>query len=542
MGFACQRTSPEVATPAVVEDLGDGKSQVGTVRFQGVELEPETVEDSLQQTEIQIKKDIYNGVEQYWEPLEDVKSLFSTYTEFIEYQYGSNDERNTLYLTEDKKEVFHQLTGSAYDLVVAERNYHEVSAGIFIAGATELRYAEMWNRYPTPDYLEHNAQILFGEQVRDTVRHLTEGGRDKLERLIAHHERSHVSGMYTEMALQELQWRFPREYPQPIASQKMAELPLFLLYRGMMSSPMISQKPEWSTVYMEQMQEIERLSDGNAVVDAVRLTCAESMKPYVDLGRAPLELCVLRQLGNQDMLYVQYPGSKLPEKMQKAQKAVFDAVQASADSIVEWEDTEYGRFWKKEATMMAREIQYDKMTAMRQQNREGTLLSWKVSLWEFQPEELMDESTATILDAHLAQLERELRILRYDLNALGEEARSTQMRQLFVLFPQRLQEWEFFVQACLFAFPENSEVRARMELALASTYADLIAALDAYKTPETERAVQRWQKMMLPLVVEISGNIEAERKRNLALDEALGTVELQEQWKDVQSFVAKQTQ
>ena len=36
----------------------------------------------------------------------------------------------TRYLTEDKKEVFHQLTGSAYDIVVAERNYHEVSAGI----------------------------------------------------------------------------------------------------------------------------------------------------------------------------------------------------------------------------------------------------------------------------------------------------------------------------------------------------------------------------------------------------------------------------
>ena len=183
LGAGCQRTTPDVAKPPSkpeAQDLGEGKSQLGTVTFNGAKLEAETQEDSLQQTEEQVKKDIYNGVEQYWEPLAEVKDLIVTYESFIEYEYGTDDERNTLYLTEDKKEVFHQLTGSAYDIVVAERNYYEVSAGIFVAGATELRYAEMWNRYPTPEYLEHNAQIIFGEQVRDTVRHLTEEGQDKL--------------------------------------------------------------------------------------------------------------------------------------------------------------------------------------------------------------------------------------------------------------------------------------------------------------------------------------------------------------------------
>ena len=230
LGAGCQRKTPEVATPqgvSMVEDLGEGKSQIGTVTFKGAKLEVETQEDSLQQTEEQVKKDIYNGVEQYWEPLAEVKDLIVTYESFIEYEYGTDDKRNTLYLTEDKKEVFHQLTGSAYDIVVAERNYYEVSAGIFVAGATELRYAEMWNRYPTPEYLEHNAQIIFGEQVRDTVRHLTDEGQDKLERLISHYERSRVSGDFTEMALQELQWRFPKEYPQVIP-QKMQHRYLFL--------------------------------------------------------------------------------------------------------------------------------------------------------------------------------------------------------------------------------------------------------------------------------------------------------------------------
>ena len=145
-----------------------------------------------------------------------MKELLAAYYEFIEYEYGPDDKRNTMYLTEDKKEIFHQLTGSAYDIVVAERNYYEVSAGIFIAGATELRYAEMWNRYPTPEYLDHNAQVIFGETVRDTVKHLMDEGKDKLERLVVHYDRSRVSGTFTEQALQELQWRFPLEYVNPI--------------------------------------------------------------------------------------------------------------------------------------------------------------------------------------------------------------------------------------------------------------------------------------------------------------------------------------
>jgi hypothetical protein len=326
----CVHTKPETAKPPVenaAQDLGDGKSQLGTVTFKGAKLEVETQEDSLQQTEEQVKKDIYNGVEQYWEPLAEVKDLLAAYEAFVEYEYGPNDERNTLYLTEDKKEVFHQLTGSAYDIVVAERNYYEVSAGIFIAGATELRYAEMWNRYPTPEYLEHNAQIVFGEKVRDTVRHLTEEGQDKLERLISHYERSRVSGDFTEMALQELQWRFPREYPAVVSSEKSAPLPVFAEYREVFSLPVFTEKPSWSTVYEEQMLEIERLSNGAAVIDGVRLNCVDSLKLYGLLGRAPIEICVMEQLARQEILYIHYPGKTLPAKMITAQGMVFEALE-----------------------------------------------------------------------------------------------------------------------------------------------------------------------------------------------------------------------
>lgn len=501
LGTACQRTSPEVAKPSTqleTQDLGDGKSQAGTVTFQGAKLEAETQEDSLQQTEEQVKKDIYNGVEQYWAPLAEVKDLIVTYESFIEYEYGPNDERNTLYLTEDKKEVFHQLTGSAYDIVVAERNYYEVSAGIFVAGATELRYAEMWNRYPTPEYLEHNAQIIFGEQVRDTVRHLTSEGQDKLERLISHYERSRVSGDFTEMALQELQWRFPREYPEVVPTDNAPPLAVFAEYREVFNLSVFTEKPTWSAVYEEQMMEIDRLGKGSAVVDAVRLKCAEELKPFSLLGRAPLELCVMDQLAQQEILYIHYPGKTVPQKLQSAQEVVFAALKNSVQQIQSWEDTDYGRFWKKEATLRLRALQYDKMTALRQENREAPLIAQDHSLWDFQPEEVMDESTATILDAHAAQLERELSILMYDIQDLENQGRGSQMRQLFVLLPKRLQEWEFFAQACLFAFPENHAVRVRMELALVEAYTELLMALNKYTTDATKESVERWQSMLHP--------------------------------------------
>lgn len=492
----------EIAKPPMVEgtDLGDGKSQLDTVQFNGVKIEPTMQEDSLTQTEEQVKKDIYNGVEQYWEPLAEVKDLLAVYYDFIEYEYGTDDERNALYLTEDKKEIFHQLTGSAYDIVVAERNYYEVSAGIFIAGATELRYAEMWNRYPTPDYFDHNAKVVFGESVRETVKHLMDEGKDKLERLVLHYDKSRVSGTFTEQALQELQWRFPLEYVNPISAIQSAPLAVFSEYEEIFGLPIFTETPEWSAIYDEQIQEIQRLSDGQTVVDEIRLQCTEVLKEYSLLGHAPRNLCVLRQLALQDILYVRYPGTTLPKAFIDAQQLVYSAFQEQVQMIQAWEDTEYGRFWKKEASLQLRSLQYEKMTAMRQHRRQGELVELDFSLWDFREPEMMEVSTATILDAHVAHLEREVRILIYDIDDIGKLDRGAQMRQLFILIPERLQEIEFQTQACLFAFPEDSMVRQRLELALLEVYGRFLVTLQTYRTPENAKSIDQWLSMIQPFV------------------------------------------
>ena len=92
----------------------------------------------------------------------------------------------------------------------------------------------------------------------------------------------------------------------------------------------------------------------------------------------------------------------------------------------------------------------------------------------------MDESTATILDAHVAQLERELSILIYDVQDL-KSGRGSQMRQMFVLFPKRLQEWEFYTQALLFV-PRKPRCSNTYGLALLEAYTELLVSLNTYTT------------------------------------------------------------
>ena len=264
--------------------------------------------------------------------------------------------------------------------------------------------------------------------------------------------------------------------------------------------PIFTEEPEWSAIYDEQIQEIQRLSDGQSVVDDIRLQCTEELEIYSLLGHAPRNLCVLRQLALQDILYVRYPGTTLPKAFIESQQIVYSAFQEQVQMIQAWEDTEYGRFWKKEASLQLRALQYEKMTAMRQHRRQGELVELDFSLWNFREPEMMEVSTATILDAHVAHLEREARILIYDIDDIGKLDRGAQMRQLFILIPERLQDFEFQTQACLFAFPEDPMVRQRLELALLEVYGRFLVTLQTYKTPENAKSIEQWMSMIHPFV------------------------------------------
>ena len=510
--FGCMKKDIRHAEP--IEDLGDGKFRSGTVQFEGATLKQSEMENSLGKTEQNAKTTensekldqtdtkTYNGMHQYWTPIEDVGILFKTYEDFIQYEYGADDEANAQYLLKDKVAVFHQLTGSAYDIVIAERNYKEVSAGIFIAGASELRYAEMWNRYPTPDALDHDAQIVFGEKTRDTVEHLGVEGKEKLDTLLSHYYRSRTSGQFTEMALQELQWRFPNEYPLVIGGEVTSPLETFALYHDMMQENPMRSAYTWPKGE-EYEQMLDRVAHADTILQQTADQCSVLLTTYKVLGEAILDICTLQQLLNYDVLYVRYPSRDVPKEIAKQQAAVSKAIASTVQKIDSWDNDEYSVFWKKEAYVAIQQSQYAKIQAMREKGRMSPLVNMEMNLWAYRPEQEISTSTAYILDAHLQQIERDLRILNYDIVHLDPNNRAHLIRKIFIDIPKKMQQMELYIQSCLFAFPEQQLVRSRMLVAMVESYSYYIEALRTNTVPETEDSINLLIQMLTATVSDI---------------------------------------
>ena len=128
----------------------------------------------------------------------------------------------------------------------------------------------------------------------------------------------------------------------------------------------------------------------------------------------------------------------------------------------------------------------------------------------FCPEEVMDESTATILDAHVAQLERELSILIYDIQDLENQGRGSQMRQMFVLFPKRLQEWEFLHPSLSFCLPREPRCSHTDGAGSLEAYTELLVSLNTYTTPTTKTSVERWKSMLMPFTLGLTEILEGQ--------------------------------
>ena len=524
--FACGKKDPEIAKPLQVEDLGSGAMRLGTVVFEGVEIQETAQEESLEKVETKAKEE-QNGdgkEEETLEQIQEIEELLRVYQEFIQYEYGDDDEKNADYLVKDKMKVFHQLTGSAYDIVVAERNYYEVSAGIYVAGASELRYAEMWNRYPAPEYLDHNSTVLFGERVRDTVAHLGEEGKDKLERIISHYFRSMVSGQYTVAALEELQWRFPNDYPKPIPDKDGSALSVYYQYEKFQDEPMIDLPSKWDGTDFQQMEWISRVEDAKTLMTDIRAVCEKMPEKYIFLGDKVATICQLEEYINTELLIYRYPVPTLTPNMQKTQTILEKEIEARAADLQNWGSSEYELFWKKEAQKLLREYQFEKMKAMKKFSRSGKLISVDWSTWQFQEPEEMDKPTADILDGHLLQLERISRIMNYDIKDMKWDDRGMVLRMMYVEIPKQLQELEFSIQAVLFAFPEASHVRSRLMVSLVESYSYYLYYLPKLQTEDSKKHIEAIIAMHKPFVLgltEIVQKQEIDEQLKARVDESV---------------------
>ena len=502
--LACVKKNPEVAKPDQVEELESGAMRLGTVVFEGVEIDEKLQEDSLKKVEKESKDKVLGRIA-------EIEELLKVYQDFIQYEYVSDDdEGNADYLVEEKMEVFHQLTGSAYDIVMAERNYYEVSAAIYVAGASELRYAEMWNRYPTPEYLDHNSKIFFGERVRDTVLHLGDEGKEKLERIIAHYFRSMVSGEYTLAALEELQWRFPEEYPKPVSDKEGSALSVYYQYDEFQKDDAVDLPVKWTGTDQEQMDWMFRLEDAEMLIEDIQAQCSSISDKYLFLGARTATLCQLEELTDAELLAYRYPIPSWTPKMKRTQKMLEKEINEQVLDLENWSDSDYDLFWKKEVQTLVRQYQFEKMKEMRKNSREGTLISVDWTTWQLQEPEEMDLPTANILDSHLNQLERDARIMNYDINELDWDDRGMALRTMYVDFPAQLQELEFSIQAVLFAFPSNTEVHSRLMVSLIESYSYYVYLLPKLETKDSKKHIKAVIAMNKPFVLGLAEIVGAQ--------------------------------
>jgi hypothetical protein len=528
--FACEKKSPNVAKPPT-EDLGNGASRLETVLFEGVnkiegeeqKIAPEIQEASLTAVENKEEgtdKDSENsgdtesvseettsgdkkeseetgtGNKKFDEwladkgikPIKDVEELVVTFQNFSNYEYSEDDEKNTDYLLSEKLDGFHLLTGSAYNIVMAERNYYEVSAGIYVAGATELRFAEMWKRYPTPETLDHNGAVVFNEKVSDTVEHLDEEGRDKLERLISHYNRSGLSGEYTQAALQELKWRFPLDYPDPVI-QIEGESPLvvFKSYSGFVETEAVSVPSKWPEIFEERVPVEQKMEDHKLLLEELNIACGKLGSEYTLLGTSVVDFCMLRSLGEYDVLYSRYTAPEMPEKLDKAQQVIQIEIKNVLENVQQYPETEYHRFWNKEINILLREYQYAKIQALREKGKVGYVPELNLEPWQYKTEGEMSQDVFNILDAQVQQLERSSKLIMYEVHQLAQSNESV-TRELFINIPEELQALEFSAQAMLFAFPENHAMRSRVSLTLGEAYAHYIYVLTTMNVSGDEGA------------------------------------------------------
>jgi hypothetical protein len=139
----------------------------------------------------------------------------------------------------------------------------------------------------------------------------------------------------------------------------------------------------------------------------------------------------------------------------------------------------------------------------------------------------MDKPTTNILDSHLHQLERESRIMIYDINHLDWDDRGMVLRTMYVDFPTQLQDLESSIQAVLFAFPSNTEVHSRLMISLVESYSYYLYLLPKLETKDSEKHIKAVIAMNKPFILglsEIVGAQDLDEKLKMRLSTSIERV------------------
>jgi hypothetical protein len=402
------------------------------------------------------------------ESLKGVENIRKAYEEFLELEYSADDEENAKLILIRKDEEMKELTQAAFDMIMEEKNYYEVAAGIYLGAATELRYADMILRYPVPRKLSEMGQLVFQERLIGLVVELEDGGKGRMEKLVSNAIQTGIRGEWAEKALQDLQLFFPMDY-YPIPSSHESPLDAQHAYLKMTDRSQYWPQEHWPETAEKKKALAAKLRPHEENLAGWYADC-EILRNEIP-GFSPLAAlyCLGRNAGMSELIIARNPTGG-GEKLKEAGEA-YKAAGLAALAYLEDDETEDGAFWALQLKEELRAVNREKSSILRQ--REGDLVisgDDAEQVWHYRDEaEVTDPEVGHHLKIHAHRIHFYAERINRKVKR-PPSGRAEKLEFFKVTAPQELQKVYDEGMRVLSLYPESHGERDRILMAVGLAY------------------------------------------------------------------------
>ncbi|MBM76454.1 MAG: hypothetical protein CMK59_13695 [Proteobacteria bacterium] len=436
-------------------------------------VEPPTVMLNLADSnkDAQIKETVELSMVAEEEDLGIIADLNRDFQKFIVIEYGDDDDKNADLIVESKKDEMFALAKKAIAMIEAQKNYPEVSAAVYVAGASELHYIDMFLHYPIPTDLSALGRVIFQDRQLEFVEELEEGGRYRLDTLVQHALQRDIRGGWEEEAFKTLSYYYPLEYPT-IHSTSTSHLDGVYAHLRLVERSSMWKEDIWPREDEDRMNMIEELKLIDQKSTAWMDSCHKIQKDLVILDPDSELYCLGRNYVDVLSFLYDHPKPTL---------SVEETIEVYVDSIEQLLETfpldESGLFWKKELQRKYRMEQRENELAKRLKGEEvlGDV-KWIDPKWEY--------SDQTDTERH----QEELIMLHQEVHAHRIQFHTEQLKKklergfsthdfLVNQVPQQIKDLESQSEWILSFYPEVTESRDRIMMSLGALHKEYARAL-----------------------------------------------------------------
>ena len=435
-------------------------------------IEPPTVVLKLDNLEgVEVEGEMTLSMEATEEDLGEIGNLHRDFQKFLIFEYGDVDEKNAETIVFDKKDEMLELTERSLALIEAQKNYPEVSAGVYIGGATELHYAEIFLRYPIPSGLSAIAHVVFQERQLEYVVELKEGGRYRLETLVKHALQNGIRGGWEEEALRTLNFFYPLDFPL-VHSTSLSVLDGNFARLRMVERSSLWRPEQWPKPKEERQALLEEVL-AFEVNQAAWMTACHQIQADLAILDPDSELYCL---GHNYVRVLDFLHAH-PKRPPRVREAMELYTTAMVELLEQFPLDESGSFWKNELEKEYRAEQRQEELSKSLKGDEAVAnIDWVDPKWEYgsdiETERHQNEIIMHHLEVHAHRIHYHTEQLRKKLER-GFGSPDFLLNQV----PKKLQAFEDDAAWVLSWYPEEYESHDRILMSLGALHQEYARAL-----------------------------------------------------------------